>query len=258
MRGLYAIYRKEMGHYFVSPVAYIVVGAFLFLCGFFFNPILGRAIAYSFEAGMEYGRAPNFDVPGVVLQSFLGILASLVLFLTPLLAMGVYSEERKRGTMELLMTSPITEGQVVLGKFLASVSLLILMVLPTAAYAAYMFAHSDPVPPWRLIAGGYLGVLLLGSSLLAIGSFLSSLTENQLIAAMLIFVVSLVLWLVDFAAQGSGALARALQYLSILQHYEPFTRGVIDTTGLVFYGSWIFLGIFLTLLSVESMRWRRA
>jgi gliding motility-associated transport system permease protein len=262
MRGLYAIYRKEMSHYFVSPVAYIIVCIFLVLAAVFFNYYLGAVMQEAVEAameGMQSGSAFNVDVPAVTLRAFLSVLGSILLFLTPMLTMGVFSEERKRGTMELLMTSPITDTQIVLGKFLASFSLLVIMLLPTVLYVVYMFAHSDPVPPWSLIAGGYLGVLLLGASLLAIGSFLSSLTENQIISAVLIFGVSLLLWVMDiFAGSGNGAIAQGLQYISMLQHYSPFVRGVIDTTGLVFFGSWIFLGIFLTMRSIESMRWRRA
>jgi ABC-2 type transport system permease protein len=263
MRGLYAIYRKEMGHYFVSPVAYVVVPIFLVLSAVFFNYILGQVIQESMMAamqGMQMGGAPpSIDVPSIVLRAFLSVLGSIVLFLSPLLAMGIYSEERKQGTMELLLTSPVTETQIVVGKFLASASLLIIMLLPTVFYVIYMFAHSDPAPQWRLIAGGYLGIFLLGASLLAIGSFLSSLTENQIISGVLILGVTLLLWLMDiFAQSGSGAMQQTLNYLSILQHYGPFARGEIDTTGLIFFGSWIFLGLFLTQRAVESMRWRRA
>ena len=262
MRGLYAIYRKEMSHYFVSPIAYIVVPIFLILSAAFFNYILGGVMQEAMEQmlqGMQGGVPSNVDVPGVVLRAFLGVQGSIILFLSPLLAMGVYSEERKRGTMELLLTSPITEGQIVLGKFLASLSLLVLMLLPTILSVVFMFAHSDPAPPWRLIAGGYLGIVLLGASLLAIGSFLSSLTENQIVSGVLILGISLLFWVMDiFAGQGTGGLSQALQYLSMSQHYDPFARGVIDTTSLVFFASWIFLGIFLTMRAVESMRWRRA
>ncbi|HET6200014.1 MAG: ABC transporter permease [Candidatus Acidiferrales bacterium] len=262
MRGLYAIYRKEMSHYFVSPVAYVVVPMFLILSAVFFNMYLADGIKASFEASMEamQGGAPiPFDVPSAVTGAFLSLVGTILLFLTPLLTMGVYSEERKRGTMELLLTSPITDGQIVLGKFFASLSLFIIMILPTVLYVVYMFAHSEPVPPWKLIAGGYLGVLLLGATLLAIGSFLSALTENQIVAGVLVLGISLLLWVVGFfAGTGNGLIAQTLQYVAILQHYNPFVRGVIDTTGLIFFGSWIFFAIFLTMRAVDSMRWRRA
>lgn len=262
MRNLYAIYRKEMGHYFLSPVAYIVVGIFLILSGFFFNFSLVAIIRASLEEsmqGMRFGAAPHMDVPGLVMRNFFGIVGSLLLFMTPWLTMGVYSEERKRGTMELLMTSPVADWQIVLGKFLASVSLFVIMLLPTICYAMYLFLHSDPAPPWKLLLSGYLGVLLLGSVLLSIGSFASSLTENQLIAAVITFGILLILWVIDFGARGaSSGLSAMLQYLSLTRHYEDFTRGVVDTSSLIFYLSFMLFGVFLTLRAVDSMRWRRA
>src|ERR1700681_1638341 len=177
MQNFYAIYRKEMGHYFVSPIAYVVVGLFLILCAFFFNVYLTSAIQESMSMeiqSMRFGMPQEFDVPGQVMRAFFGVLSLFTLFFLPMLTMGVYAEERKRGTMELLMTSPITEIQIVLGKFCASFTLLAIMLLPTASYVAYMNMHSEPAPPWRILFAGYAGVLLLGAALLALGSFISS------------------------------------------------------------------------------------
>ncbi len=262
MGSLYAVYRKEMGHYFVSPIAYIVVGVFLVLSGYFFSLFLAEAIREAFERGLEgmqYGGGLGFDVPGLVLRAFFGVLGTMLLFLMPMLTMGVYSEEQKRGTMELLMTSPVTDAQIVLGKYLASLSLFAIMLLPTIAYQIFMLLHTEPSPPWRVLLAGYVGLLLLGGALLAVGSFLSSLTENQLIAAVLTFSVFLLLWVIDFGGRGTGTTGGAiLQYLSVIRHYDDFTRGVVDTSSLVFYGSFILLGIFLTIRSLDSMRWRRA
>jgi ABC-2 type transport system permease protein len=262
MRNLYAIYRKEMSHYFVSPIAYIVIAVFLFITGYFFTNLVAIFIEQSFEMTMQsarFGTPPQMDVPSAVLRNFFAVLGSLLLFLLPMLTMGVYSEERKRGTMELLMTSPITDAEIVLGKFLASLSLFSLMILPTACYQVFLFLYSDPRPPWRLILAGYLGVMLLGAVLLAIGSFISSLTENQLIAAVLTFGTFLMLWVIDLGARGAETVSgQVLQYLSVIRHYDDFTRGVIDTSSLIFYASWIVLGIFLTMRAVDSMRWRRA
>jgi len=172
--------------------------------------------------------------------------------------MGVYAEERKRGTMELLMTSPVTEAEIVLGKFLASLTLFAIMLLPTAGYVAFMYFRSDPTPPWGLMLAGYAGILLLGASLLALGTFISSLTESQIIAAVLTFAAFLLVWVLDIGRNATSTLASVLTYLSVIRHYEDFTRGVIDTSGLIYYVSFIFLFIFLTVRSVDSMRWRRA
>ncbi|MGB0034146.1 MAG: ABC transporter permease [Candidatus Acidiferrales bacterium] len=257
MRTLYAVYRKEMGHYFVSPIAYVVVGLFLILCAFFFNYYLA-SVSEQIAMQGRYGMPPEVDVPGEVLRAFLGLIATLILFFTPMLTMGVYAEEKKRGTMELLMTSPVTDVAIVLGKFLASVSLFIIMLLPTASYVAIMNLRSDPVPPWRLLFAGYLGVLLLGGALLALGTFVSSLTENQIIAAVLTFGALLFIWVLDIGRNAGGVVGPVLQYLSLIRHYEDFTRGIIDTTGLIYYASFIFLFVFLTVRSLDSMRWRRA
>ena len=262
MKGLYAVYRKEMGHYFVSPVAYIIVGVFLILTAYFFNRLLvvliQQSMQVALQAGEEGGAAP-FDVPSLLMRNFFGIASTLLLFITPMLTMGVYAEERRRGTMELLMTSPITDVAIVLGKFLASLTLLFIMLVPTAISFAYMMLHSEPAASWSLLFSDYLGVLLLGGSLLALGCFFSSLTESQLIAAVLTFGGILLLWVVDFgAATTSTTLSPALQYLSAFSPYSDFTRGVIDTSSVIFYLSFIFLGIFLTVRSVDSMRWRRA
>jgi len=262
MKGFYAIYRKEMGHYFVSPVAYVVVGVFLALSSFFFNYFLAAVLQQAMQMQMQEmemgGMHPNIDVTLEVMRAFFGLLSTLVLFLTPMLTMGVFSEERKRGTMELLMTSPVTEIQIVLGKFLASVTLFAIMLLPTAAYLVFIYAHSEPVPPWRLLAAGYAGILLLGGCLLSLGSFISSLTENQLIAAVLTFAAFLVVWVIDLGRNAGGGAGNVLEYLSVIRHFDDFTRGVIDSSSLIYYASFMAFFVFLTVRSVDSMRWRRA
>ncbi len=262
MKGLYAVYRKEMSHYFVSPIAYIIGGVFLMLTGFFFTRVLASVIEQAFEMGMQsmqFGGGMNIDVPSQTVRYFFGILSSILLFLTPMLTMGVYAEERKRGTIELLMTSPITDFEIVLGKFLASLSLLVILLSPTAVYSIFMFFHSDPAPPWKVLVCAYLGALLLGSVLLALGSLFSSLTENQIIAAVLTFGVFLILWVIEFGSRNtSSGIGALVQYLSVVRHYDDFTRGVLDSENVVFYLSLIVLAIFLTIRSLDSMRWRRA
>jgi ABC-2 type transport system permease protein len=261
MRGLYAIYRKEMGHYFVSPVAYVVVGVFLALCAFFFNyfvrAVLQEAVQMQVQE-MQMGGASHIDTTLEVMRAFFSLIPTLILFLTPILTMGVFSEERKRGTMELLMTSPVTEIQIVLGKFLASLSLFAVMLLGTLGDLVFIYMRSQPVPPWRMMLAGYVGILLLGACLLALGSFISSLTENQLIAAALTFAAFLLVWVIDIGATTGGGAGVVLQYLSVIRHYDGFSQGTVDTSSLIYYVSFIFFFIFLTVRSVESMRWRRA
>ncbi len=261
MHNFYAIYRKEMGHYFVSPIAYVFIGIFLFLSAFFFNFFLSAVMQQSMQMemqSMQFGMPPQFDVPSEVMRAFFGLLSTLILFFTPILTMGVFAEERKRGTMELLMTSPVSELQIVLGKFFASLTLYAIMLLPTASYLVFMFLRSDPAPPWRMLLAGYAGILLLGGALLALGEFISSLTENQLIAAVLTFAAFLFVWVLDLGRNADAGIGAVLQYLSVIRHYDDFTRGILDTSSLIYYASFIGLFIFLTIRSIDSMRWRRA
>jgi ABC-2 type transport system permease protein len=256
MKGILAIYRREMNSYFVSPIAYIVIGVFLLATGFFYTRILAGAMQNSM---MMAQRGGEMDVPMMVIRSFVGLCATFMLFLVPMLTMGVYAEERKRGTMEMLMTSPITELQIVLGKFFASFTLLLLMLGPTLLYHLYVSRFSEPAMPWRIVGSGYLGVALLGAALVAIGAFISSLTENQIVAGIVTFVVFLMLWVLDIGVNSAGGmLGDVVKYLSILQHYEDFSQGVIDTSSIIFYVSLAGLALFLTLRNLDSMRWRRA
>jgi gliding motility-associated transport system permease protein len=193
-----------------------------------------------------------------VLRAFFGLVSTLILFVTPMLTMGVYAEERKRGTMELLMTSPVTETQIALGKFFAALTLFFTMFLPTAIEVVFLYFTSDPHPSIKIILVGYLGAILLGGCLLALGTFISSLTENQLIAAVITFAAFLIVWIIDQVGPSTGNVASVLQYLSVIRHYEDFARGVIDTSTVIYYLSFIVLFIFLTIRSVDSIRWRRA
>jgi ABC-2 type transport system permease protein len=261
MHNFYAIYRKEMGHYFVSPVAYVFIGVFLFLSAFFFDVFLRSGMEQALQMemqSMQFGMPPQIDIPSEVMRAFFGLLSTLILFFTPMLTMGVFAEERKRGTMELLMTSPISEVQIVLGKFFASLTLFAIMLLPTAGYLVFMFLRSEPAPPWRMLLAGYAGILLLGGALLALGEFISSLTENQLIAAVLTFAAFLFVWVLDLGRNADGGIGQVLQYLSVIRHYDDFTRGIVDTSALIYYVSFIVFFIFLTVRSIDSMRWRRA
>src|SRR5215470_14510302 len=262
MKGILAIYRRELGSYFVSPIAYVVIGFFLALTGYFFSDFVARVIAYSFSMQMrggQFGAPPPIDAPMLVIRNFAGFVTTILLFLVPMLTMGVYAEERKRGTMEMLMTSPITEFQIVFGKFLAAFTLFLVMVAPTLLYQIIMASYAEPSIPWAVLWSGYLGLVLLGAVLVALGAFISSLTESQIIAGVATFAVFLLLWVLDFGARdASSTWSDIVQYLSILRHYDDFSRGVIDTANIIFYVSLAAVGVFLTQRSLDSMRWRRA
>lgn len=198
------------------------------------------------------------DVPGMVMESYLGVLSTILLFLLPMVTMGILAEERKRGTIELLLTSPITHAQLVLGKFSGALIFVMTMLLPVLFNVLLLFTYSEPAPKIGAYLVGILGALLLGSALVAIGLFISSLTENQIVAAALTFGVFIVLWVLDAAAASATTTwNETLRYLSVLNHYEDFTKGVLDTQHLVFYLSFVILGLYLTSVSLESEKWRK-
>jgi ABC-2 type transport system permease protein len=256
MRATWAIYRRELGHYFVSPIAYIVGGIFLLLAGYFFNGITVFMVNAGLQAS-QFGQP--VDVPGLIVRNFFEIMGTLTLFLVPMLTMGVFAEEKKRGTIELLMTSPIREVELVLGKFLATLTFYAVLLIPTLAYLVFLYRYSEPRPGWKLLLAGYAGVLLLAAALIALGVFLSSLTENQIVAAVLTFGVFLILWVLDIGSRDSDTgLSGLLRQLSVLRHYEDFTMGVVDLAGLVYFLSFAVFMVFLTLRSLDSMRWRGA
>jgi ABC-2 type transport system permease protein len=262
MKNVLAVFQKELKYYFVSPIAYVVLTVFLVISGYFFYNILSIFLERSMFAAMQSqqfgGPPPSIDVPSLVSRNFFGVLSTVILFMLPMITMATFADEKRRGTMELLLTSPITNLQVILGKFLASLSFFAVMLLPTLLYLIFVIAFSSPKMTWGPILSGYLGLLLLGGSLISLGIFISTLTENQIVAASVTFGAFLILWVIDLSARSGGTtLQEVLGYLSILNHFEDFSKGVIDTSSLVIYASFIFLGLFLTFRSIESLRWRQ-
>jgi len=255
MQKILAIWQREMKAYFVSPIAYVVLTVFLFLSGFFFITILSAVIQQSMMQGQFGQGAQPVDVPGIVTRSYFGTMSVVLLFMIPMLTMGLYAEEKKRGTIELLLTTPVSNVQALLGKYLASVSFLFIMYLVSGLPVAALFKYGQP--EWKPILGGYLGLFLYGTALLAVGLFISTLTENQIVSVVITFGVILVLWLIEsFSTSAEGVAKDVLSYLSVIGHLDDFIKGVIDTSHVIFYLSFAFLGLFLTYRSLESMRWR--
>jgi len=179
----------------------------------------------------------------------------LVLFLLPMITMRTYSEEKRSGTIELLLTSPVTDAEIILGKFVGAVGLFAALLGVTVLYVGVLFGLGDP--EWRPVLSGYLGLLLLGSCFLSMGLFISSTTKNQMVAGAATFVIALMFWIINWFADSAGpTIGPILNYLSITQHFDDFAKGVIDTKHVVFYLSFIAFGLFLTLKSVDSERWR--
>ena len=258
MRNILAIVERELRAYFSSPIAYVVLTIFVFLSGIFFRSILAQVMQMALVSQMQaqqLGPRP-MDMPGMISRGFLSTMSVILLFIMPMLTMGLFSEEKKRGTIELLLTAPITDLQVALGKFLAAGAFFLMLLVSTWVPMAVLYLYGSPASGPILTA--YLGLLLYGLAILAIGVFISTLTENQIIAAVLSFGTIMVLWLVDVVAQNaeSPTSKGLLSYLSILSHLDDFMKGVLSTSHIIFYLSLMLVGLFLTYRSIDSRRWR--
>jgi gliding motility-associated transport system permease protein len=258
MRNILAIIERELRAYFSSPIAYVVLTIFIFLSGIFFRSILAQVMQMGLISQMQaqqLGPRP-MDMPGMISRGFLSTMSVILLFIMPMLTMGLFSEEKKRGTIELLLTAPLTDLQVVLGKFFAAGAFFVILLLSTWVPMAVLYLYGSPASAPILTA--YLGLLLYGLTIIAIGLFISTLTENQIIAAVISFGAIMVLWLVDVVAQNAEAASSKslLTYLSILSHLDDFMKGVLSTSHIIFYLSLMLVALFLTYRSIDSLRWR--
>ena len=251
MRNVLAIAEKEIRTYFASPIAYVIIGLFTLLFGWIFFAYLSYFLRNS-EQMMGGG---NVNVNQQVISGVLQTCAVIVLFVMPMITMRTYSEEKRSGTIELLLTSPVTDIQIILGKFLGALALYVAMLSVTVLYVLLLFWYGNP--EWRPIVAGYLGLLLMGGCFLSVGLLVSSLTKNQIVSAIGTFAVFLFLWMINWNVDSSGPTTREiLNYLSITEHFGDFARGIIDTKHVIYYLSFITFGLFLTAKSVDSERWR--
>jgi gliding motility-associated transport system permease protein len=253
VRNILAIAGKEMRSYFASPIAYIIIGLFALLFGWFFYVYLHVFVEQSQRMAMMGGG--NVNVNEQMIRGVLQNAAVIILFVMPMITMRTYSEEKRSGTIELLLTSPLTDIEIIVGKFLGAMGLFCAMLVVTMVDVAILFRLGNP--EWRPIAAGYLGLLLMGGCFISVGLLISSLTKNQIVAGFMTFAVFLMLWVINWLADSSGPTGQAvLKFLSITDHFDDFTKGIIDTQHLVYYLSFITFGLFLTAKSVDSERWR--
>lgn len=254
MRNTLAIAGKELRGYFASPIGYVIMGFFALLFGFFFYAYLDAFMRQSMQM-MGMGGGGSMNVNANLVRPLFGNASVVLLFVIPMITMRTYSEEKRSGTIELLLTSPITDVQIILGKFLGAMGLYVAMLAATLLYIAILFWFGNP--DWRPIAAGYLGLLLMGGSFIAVGLLISNLTKNQIVAGTATFGVFLLLWIISWLGEASGPRVQAvLSYLSITEHFDDFAKGIIDTKHMVYYLSFITFGLFLTAKSVDSERWR--
>jgi ABC-2 type transport system permease protein len=254
MSNVIAIARKELRSYFASPIAYVVIGMFALTFGFFFYSLLLYFDRQSMQAG-GFGGGPAVNVNEQLLRPVFLNATVIFLFVLPLITMRTYSEEKRSGTIELLLTSPLSDMQIILGKFLGAMGLYASMLAITLVHIGLLFVFGSP--EWRPIATTYLGLLLMGGCFMSVGLFISSLTKNQIVASAITFGVFLMLWVINWIASFMGPTAQqVLNYLSITDHLDDFTKGILDTKHLVYYVSFITFGLFLTARSVDTERWR--
>ena len=253
---VWPIFKKEMLLYFSSPVAYAVITLFLLIVGYFFYLYFVSFTLMSMQAAMNPGLARDLNVTdGILRPLFANIVSIIVLFMMPMLTMRLFAEERKSGTIELLLTYPVRDGAVLIAKYLAALALYAIMLALTLLYPVTIayFARLE----WGPLFTGYLGLLLMGGAFLAVGLLASSLTENQIVAAFATFVVLLIFWVIGWSADYTGGLAgRVLSHLSLVDHFESFSKGVIDSRDVVYYADFTVLALFLTLRSLEARRWK--
>jgi len=256
MSNILAIANKELKSYFSGPIAYIVIGLWALLYGYFFVAILSFFVRQSMQMGQFGMQGPqSMNVNQQLIRPLLQNVLILILFLMPMVTMRSYSEEKRSGTIELLLTSPLTDFQIIVGKFLGAMSLYACMLAVPLIHVGLLFVYGRP--EWKPIVTAYIGLLLMGGCFISVGLLISSLTKNQIVSGMVTFAVFLLLWIITWIGSFSGPTVDKLtQYLSIVDHYDDFGKGVLDTTHLVYYISFITFGLFLTAKSVDMERWR--
>jgi ABC-2 type transport system permease protein len=236
VRNVWAVALRELRSYFLSPLAYVVIALFLALAGYLFALILANGRQASLS-----GLVQNVSV--------------LYLFIVPAISMRLLAEEQRTGTVELLLTNPVQEWEIVTGKFVASVMLVLVMLGLTLLFPLFLFVFGSPDK--GPIITGYLGILLQAAAFLSVGLWASSLTQNQIVAAIISFALLLILWLSDNLGQFlGGTIGSIVSYTSVINHFQSFPQGVIQSNDVVYYLTLILAGIVLSTLSLQSRRYR--
>lgn len=257
MKNALTIAGKELRSYFVSPIGYVVLTGFLLLAGWFFFNLLARFnFLLSIYSAMRNPEAQSrLNLNDFVIAPLLHNLSVVLVILVPVITMRSFAEEKRTGTYELLMTSPLSITEIVAGKFLGAFAFLLVMVGLTAIYPLILLLYGNP--EMGIIVCGYFALLLLATAFVTVGLLTSSLTENQIISAVSCLVVLLLLYVIAWPAETAGpGLGAVLKYLSLTEHFSEMVKGVIDTKDLVYFFSVILVSLFLTQRSVESVRWR--
>jgi ABC-2 type transport system permease protein len=258
VRNISVIVEKEWRHYFGSPIAYVALFVWALLFGGFFILLFERFLLISMQGSpMEMGGAPKMSLNEWVFGNVIHNMAVVALFLTPMLTMRLFAEEKRQGTLELLGTHPITNLEIVLGKFLGALALYSMMIVTGFLNFALVWYYATVKPEWKPMLTGALALLLIGAAFIAVGLFVSTLTNNQIVAGTITFGVLLGLWILGWMDDPTaGPITRGLSYLGLVNHIDDLIRGVIDLKDVVFYTTFVAFGLFIAHQSVESQRWR--
>jgi ABC-2 type transport system permease protein len=253
MSNILAIAQKELRSYFASPIAYVIIGFFALVFGYFYIVSINIFLQATMQMGIP-GQG-QININAMAIRPLLQNVSVVALFVLPLITMRTYSEEKRSGTIELLLTSPLTDFQIIMGKFAGAVALYGLMLAATLPHIAVLFIYGNP--EWKPIVTGYAGLLLMGASFISMGLWISSLTKNQIVAGMITFAMFLLLWTINWAMDSAGpSMQKVLTAVSITDNFDDFSKGVIALRHVVYYISFITFGLFLTAKSVDSERWR--
>ncbi len=256
MKRTYYVMKRELKSYFISPIAYSVFTIFAIISGFFFYTILMHYTKLSMQA-IRFQQYQQFTM-NLNQQVFVPLfhnIAVVMLLMMPLITMRLFSEEKKSGTIELVLTYPVKDGEVVMGKFMAAGLVFLVMLSINLIQPIIVESYSElEILP---LASGYLGLILLGLAFISLGMFLSTLTENQIVAALLSFGALLLFWIIGWTKIiAEGSIGELLSNLSLMEHIDSFTKGVIQINDLIYYLSFIVFFLFLTLRSLETKKWR--
>lgn len=240
MKNIPSIFTREIKSYFVSPIAYVALIVFTLLTGYFFAAYINWASRYEGEASMRV--------------IFLNMSITM-LFLAPLITMRLFAEEKRSGTIEIIMTAPVTDTEIVLGKFAASMVLFLIMLALTFLCPLFLMSYGTPdVAP---MAVGYLGLALLGAAFVSLGVATSCLTKNQIVAALMSFVILLGLWVIGWMSGAVGSqLGKILSFISLVNHFDDFSKGVLDTKHVIYYISFASFCLFFAVKMVQSAKWK--
>ncbi len=255
MRMTWIIAKRDLGSFFNSPIFYVVTTVFLIIYSFMFFNILNFFSFQSFQARQLQAMGMNLNLNEMVIEPSLQNMSVILLMIIPIITMRSFADEKKMKTFRLLLSSPVHLREIILGKFLACMIVVAVMILISSYSVGFLFLLGEPEP--GPVVTGYLGVLLMAGCFVSVGIFASSLTDNQIVAAVLTFGFSLFMWVIGWGAQAAGSTTgQVLQYLSIVEHLDRFLKGLVDTSDLVYYLSFILFSLFLCHRVLDSNRWR--